>query len=200
MNPRIPVLPPQAPKLTPSLLQQFGRFVLRLGGWNIVGDFPDLPRLVILVAPHSSAWDGIWGLAAKLAMGVDVKFMGKAELFRGPNGWVLGPLLRFLGGFPVDRRNARGVVEQATARIHRGDRGWLVLAPEGTRRQVTQWKSGFWRIARAAEVPVLCMYFHYPKREIGIGPVFQMSEDLESDMARIRAWYRPWQGKRRGTV
>lgn len=200
MNPRIPVLPPQAPRKPAGPLQRFGRFVLRLGGWTIVGDFPDLPRLVILVAPHSSAWDGIWGLAAKLAMGMDVKFMGKAELFRGPIGWILGPMLRFLGGFPVDRRNARGVVEQATARIHRGDHGWLVLAPEGTRRHVTQWKSGFWRIARAAEVPVLCIYFHYPKREIGIGPVFQLSDDMESDMARIRAWYRPWQGKRRGTV
>jgi 1-acyl-sn-glycerol-3-phosphate acyltransferase len=200
MNPRVPVLPPQAPKKPAGLLQRFGRFVLRLGGWNIVGDFPDLPRLVILVAPHSSAWDGIWGLAAKLAMGVDVKFMGKAELFRGPSGWVLGPLLRFLGGFPVDRRNARGVVEQATIRIHQGKNGWLVLAPEGTRRHVTHWKSGFWRIARAAEVPVLSMYFHYPAREIGIGPVFEMSDDLESDMARIRAWYRPWQGKRRGTL
>jgi 1-acyl-sn-glycerol-3-phosphate acyltransferase len=200
MPPRVPALPPLAPRKRPGPLQAFGRFVLRLGGWTIVGDFPNLARLVIVVAPHSSAWDGIWGLAAKLAMGVDVIFMGKAELFRGPTGWVLGPLLRFLGGFPVDRRNARGVVEQATARIHRGDRGWLVLAPEGTRRHVTQWKSGFWRIARAAEVPVLCIYFHYPEREIGIGPVFEMSDDLESDMARIRAWYRPWQGKRRGTV
>lgn len=200
MSVAIPALPAQAPRKRPGLMQAFGRWVLRLGGWKIAGGFPDLPRLVIIVAPHSSGWDAVWGLAAKLALGVDVMFMAKAELFRGPLGWLVGGLLRRLGGFGVDRRNAQGAVEQAAARIRDAERAWLVLAPEGTRKRVEHWKSGFWRIARAAEVPVMAAYFHYPQREIGLGPVFELSDDLDADMARIRAWYRPWQGKHRGTT
>jgi len=200
MGTAIPALPTQAPRRSSRFQRLVGRFVLRLGGWRIVGGFPDMARLVIIVAPHSSAWDGIWGLAAKMAMGVDVIFMGKAELFRGPSGWLIGPILRFLGGFPVDRRRADGAVEQAAQRIRRGERGWLVLAPEGTRRHVEHWKSGFWRIARAADVPVMAAYFHYPAREIGLGPVFELTDDVEADMRRIREWYRPWQGKNRGTT
>ena len=74
------------------------------------------------------------------------------------------------------------------------------LAPEGTRRRVEKWKTGFWKMARAANVPVLPVYFHYPDRVIGIGPLWRMSDDLDADMARIRAWYAPWQGKNRGTL
>lgn len=197
---RVPALPPQAPRHRPGPMMWLGRLILRLGGWRVAGDWPDLPHLVIIVAPHSSAWDGFWGLAAKLAMGVDVVFMGKAELFRGLSGWVVGWILRRLGGFPVDRGNAQHAVEQAAARIRGSERAWLVLAPEGTRKRVERWKSGFWRIARAAEVPVMCAYFHYPERTVGLGPVFELTDDLDADMARIRAWYAPWQGKNRGTV
>jgi hypothetical protein len=75
---------------------------------------------------------------------------------------------------------------------------WLLLAPEGTRRRVQQWKTGFWRIATSAEVPVICAYFHYPTRTVGIGECMRMSGDLDADMARIRAFYRPWRGKHRG--
>ena len=76
---------------------------------------------------------------------------------------------------------------------------WTVLAPEGTRKTVTKWKSGFWHIARASGVPVQCAYFHYPEKTIGLGPVFEMTADLEADMARVREFYRPWIGKNRGT-
>jgi 1-acyl-sn-glycerol-3-phosphate acyltransferase len=152
--------------------------------------------MVLLAAPHSSAWDAVWGLAAKLAMGVDIRFMAKAELFRGPLGW----LLRRFGGIPVDRKRAHGAVEQAAALLRRSERAWFVLAPEGTRKRVEHWKSGFWHIARAADVPVFCAYFHYPTRRIGLGELFQMSGNLAADMARIRAFYVPFAGKHRGTV
>ena len=88
----------------------FGRTVLRLGGWRIVGELPDLPRLVMIGAPHSSNWDGVWGFAAKTALGIDIRVLGKDSLFRIP---VLGVLLRRLGVMPVDRLDPRGVVEQA---------------------------------------------------------------------------------------
>lgn len=191
-----PAMPPEAPRTGNALSRAFGRAILRLGGWRIVGQFPDLRRMVIIAAPHSSAWDAVWGLAAKLAMGVDIVFLAKAELFRGP----LGLLLRALGGRAVDRSRAHGVVEQAVATLLSGERCWLVLAPEGTRKRVETWKSGFWHIARAADVPVFCAWFHYPDKTIGLGETFTMTRDPAADMARIRAYYVPYVGKNRGTV
>lgn len=196
MTLRVPALPPNAPRTGHAFSRWLGRSVLRLGGWTIHGQFPDVPRLVLLAAPHSSAWDAVWGLAAKLAMGVDIAFLAKAELFKGPLGW----LLRKFGGIPVDRTAAHGAVEQAAASIRNAGRMWFVLAPEGTRRRVEHWKSGFWHIARAAGVPVFCAWFHYPDRVIGLGQLFEMTDDPRADMARIREYYRPFQGKHRGTV
>jgi 1-acyl-sn-glycerol-3-phosphate acyltransferase len=188
-------MPPSAPRTSSRFGRWLGRTILKLGGWRMHGAFPDLPKLVIIAAPHSSGWDAVWGLAAKLALGADVRFMAKAELFRGPLGW----LLRLLGGTPVDRFAARGAVEQMIGRISAAPAYWLAIAPEGTRRRVERWRSGFWHIARAAEVPVLCAYFHYPERVIGIGPCIELTDDMEADMARIRAFYQPWLGKHRGT-
>ena len=196
MTTRVPTLPPNAPRSGNAFTRWFGRSVLRLGGWTIDGDFPDVPRMVLIAAPHSSGWDAVWGLAAKLAMGVDIAFMAKAELFRGPLGW----LLRGLGGIAVDRARAHGAVEQAAANIRESERMWFVLAPEGTRKRVKAWKSGFWRIAIAADVPVFCAWFHYPDRTIGLGKLFAMTGDLDVDMATIRDYYRPYIGKHRGTV
>ena len=194
----VPALPPNVPRVAPSRFSRWlGRTVLRLGGWRLVGQFPDLPRVVLIGAPHSSNWDGVWGFAAKLALGVDIRVLGKDSLFRIP---VLGYLLRHLGVMPVDRRAARGVIEQAAALIRGSDRFWYGLAPEGTRKRVERWKTGFWKIARAADVPVLRMYFHYPDRIIGFGPLFHLTDNMAADMAAIREWYRPWQGKNRGTV
>jgi len=193
---RIPDLPPNAPRTGSRLGRWFGRTVLRLGGWTITGDWPDLPRMVIIAAPHSSAWDAVWGLAAKLAMGVRITFIAKAELFRGPLGW----LLRSFGGHPVDRSAPGGIVDQTAAEIRDAGRMWFVLAPEGTRKRVEAWKTGFWKIARRADVPVYCAWFHYPERTIGLGPLVELSDDPVADMARIREIYRPFQGKNRGTV
>lgn len=193
---RVPVLPPRAPHARPGGLGRWiGRTVLRLGGWRMVGELPDVPKLVLIGAPHSSNWDGVWGFAAKLAIGLDARILGKDTLFRIPG---LGLLLRRLGVIPVDRSNPRGVTDQAAAMIREADRLWFALAPEGTRRPVERWKSGFWKIARAADVPVLPVYFHYPDRVIGVGPLWRMGDDFATDMARIRAWYAPWKGRNRG--
>lgn len=190
---RVLPLPPNAPRVRSNAFARWlGRTVLRLGGWRVVGTFPDLPRLVLIAAPHSSNWDGIWGLAAKLAIGLDIKILGKDSLFRIP---LLGYVLQRFGVIPVDRSAAHGVVGQAAAMIRSTERIWFGLAPEGTRRRVERWKTGFWKIAKAADVPVLPAYFHYPERIIGVGPVFDLSDDMAADIARIRAWYAPWQGK-----
>jgi 1-acyl-sn-glycerol-3-phosphate acyltransferase len=189
-------LPPNAPRVRPNAIARWiGLTVLRIGGWHMVGRFPDLPKLVLIGAPHSSNWDGIWGLAAKMALGLDIHILGKDSLFRVP---LLATVLRGIGVVPVDRSVAQGVVAQAAALITRSDRFWFGLAPEGTRKPVKRWKPGFWRIAKAAGVPILPVYFHYPERVIGVGPPFEPSDDMEADLARLRDWYRPWQGKHHG--
>ena len=191
-------LPPNAPQVRRNRLTRWiGRSILRMGGWRMVGRFPDIPKLVLIGAPHSSNWDGVWGFAAKAAMGLDIKVLGKDSLFKVP---VLGAVLRYLGVIPVNRSAAHGVVEQAAAMIRSAARFWFGLAPEGTRKPVERWKTGFWKIAKAAEVPVLPAYFHYPDKIIGIGEPFQLGDDMNADLARIRAWYRPWQGKHHGTT
>lgn len=191
-------LPPNAPRVKPNRFARwFGRSLLRLGGWRMVGAFPDIPKLVLIGAPHSSNWDGVWGFAAKLALGLDIKILGKDSLFRVP---LFGHVLRRLGVIPVDRAAAHGVVEQAAAMIHGSDRSWFGLAPEGTRKRVERWKTGFWKIAKAANVPVLPAYFDYPEKIIGIGPLFELGDNMIADIHRIQHWYAPWRGKNHDVV
>lgn len=193
----VPPLPPNAPRVKPNAFARWlGRGVLRLGGWRVVGTLPDIPKLVLIAAPHSSNWDGVWGFAAKIAMGFEVRVLGKSQLF----WWPLGPVLRRLGVIPVDRSSPHGTVEQAVQMIRGSERIWYALTPEGTRKRVERWKSGFWKIAHEAQVPILPAYFHYPDKVIGIGPPFATSGDQHADMRALREWYRPWQGKNRGTT
>ena len=194
MERRVPPPPPRAPKTRNPIGRFIGRTILALGGWRVVGAFPDVDKLVILAAPHSSGWDAVWGLAAKLAMGVRIQIMAKKELFWFP----LGALLRAFGAMPTDRSAAHGVVGQMAQELRAREQLWVVLAPEGTRRLVKKWKTGFWHIARDADVPVQCAYFHYPDKTIGIGAVFRMTGDMHADIARVREFYRPFQGKYHG--
>ena len=188
-------LPPNAPRSNGTAFSRwFGRTVLRLGGWRMVGEWPDLKKVVVIVAPHSSGWDAVWGLGAKVGMGLGIAFMGKQELFRGVLGWFL----RKLGGFPVNRRSPAGIVEQVAQQIREADTMWLVLAPEGTRKAVERWKSGFWKIAKAADVPVYCAWFHYPDKVIGLGPMVELTDDMDADLVRIRAMFKDHMGKNRG--
>jgi 1-acyl-sn-glycerol-3-phosphate acyltransferase len=194
---RVPGLPPGAPRGgTAPLWRRFAAAVLRVGRWRMEGEWPDEPRLVVIAAPHSSAWDAVWGFAMLLAMDLGIVFMAKKEAFVGPLGWYL----RRMGGLAVDRAAPGGVVDQVATRLREADRMWFALAPEGTRRRVDKWKTGFWKIARAADVPVLCVAFDYPSRCVRIGPLMRCSGDPAADMAAIRAWYRPFMGKHRGTV
>ncbi|HEY0197234.1 MAG TPA: 1-acyl-sn-glycerol-3-phosphate acyltransferase [Rhodanobacter sp.] len=186
-------LPTQMPQLREGWQRRICRSVLRLSGWSLGGEFPDVPKLVLIAAPHSSWWDGVWGLLIKVAIGADVHFMAKQELFYGP----LGGLLRRLGGMSIDRAAAKGVVEQMIDQFHRREQLWLGIAPEGTRKPVTRWKSGFWHIAHDAGVPVFPVAFHYPDKTIQLGPLFDTSDNMDADISRLRAFYAPFKGKHR---
>ena len=187
-------LPPSMPQFPPHLGRRLARWILGVAGWRLAGEIPDLPRAVMIGAPHSSWWDGIWGLLMKVAIGADVHFMAKRELFFGPLGW----LLRKLGGIPIERNATHGVVEQMTLRLREQPKLWVGIAPEGTRKRVAKWKSGFWHIAHAAGVPIVPIYFHYPERTIGFGPPLEPGDDMQADIARLRAFYAPFRGKYRG--
>ncbi len=187
-------LPPAAPQFPPSWQRRLCAALLTRCGWRVTGSLPDCAQLVVIAAPHSSWWDGAWGLLCKVALGLDLAFMGKQELFRGPLGWAL----RRMGGIPIERSEAHGVVDQMIARFRDKPQLWLGIAPEGTRRRVTKWRSGFWQIARAADVPILPVAFDYPTKTITIGPVFAPSADLAADLVALRAYYAPFRGKHRG--
>jgi 1-acyl-sn-glycerol-3-phosphate acyltransferase len=161
--------------------------MLRLMGWSIEGNLPNRAKLVIIAAPHSSNWDFVLGIALVFAMRLDVRFIGKTELFHGP----LGALMRWLGGIPVDRSRPEGVVDDAVAGFAARTGMLLALAPEGTRRPVDKWKSGFYRIALKAGVPIVPGYFDNAKRRLGFGAPFLPTGDAERDLATLRAFYAP---------
>lgn len=168
-----------------------GRLVLRLLGWRIEGAFPDLPKFLIIVAPHSSNWDWIIGMATVLALRVDARWIAKHTLFRGP----CGPLMSWLGGIPVDRRASHGFVEQIADRYRQQSQLVIGVTPEGTRKRVETWKTGFYHIARAAGVPVVPAYFDYPSKTVGIGPPLELGPEVAAEVARCRAFYAPYSGR-----
>ena len=156
-------------------------------GWRIEGVLPDVPKFVLIVAPHTSNWDFPIGVLAMFALGLQLTWLGKHTLFRFP---VRG-LLRWLGGEPVDRRVAHGTVGAAIERFQQRPQWVLAVSPEGTRRRVAQWKTGFHRIAVGAGVPILPVSFDFSRRTITILDLVVPTDDVATDIARLRRLYRP---------
>ncbi len=163
-----------------------GKVMLKLPGWKLKGTFPDLPRLVVIVAPHTSNWDFYFGLAAKFILGIKAHWLGKHTLFR----WPIRRLLIGLGGIPIDRNKQSGVVDHLVTLFQQRKTMILGLAPEGTRRLTSRWKTGFYYTALKANVPILMGYIDYLKKEVGIGPLIHPSGDMQKDFEIIREFYR----------
>ena len=183
--PPLPDLGPSVPARGGPIRRAVGRAVLKLAGWGFEGGLPDAPKFVIAVAPHTSNWDFVVGVFARQAVGLRAHFLGKHTLFRPPLGW----LFRWLGGTPVRRDVRAGVVEQAAAAFTAHERFVLALAPEGTRRRVEAWRTGFYHIAREAGVPIALVAFDYGRRRIVAGPAVEPTGDAEADLRRIRAFF-----------
>jgi 1-acyl-sn-glycerol-3-phosphate acyltransferase len=173
------------------VLRRIARWALRAAGWRIVSEVPPLPKFVAVVAPHTSNWDFFLGIATIFALDLDVRWLGKHTIFRGP----VGTLLRRLGGRPVRRTAPEGVVAEAAAAIQAEPEFILGLAPEGTRSKVDHWRTGFYRIAEAAGVPIVPVWFDWSRREIGIGEPMTPTGDLAADVAALQAVYRPEMGR-----
>ena len=165
--------------------RNIARFILRASGWTAVGEIPDVPKAVFIAAPHTSNWDGFWALTYKVALGIDVRFFAKDALFWFP----LGTLLRGLGGIPLDRSRAQSAVAQAVAMFGDNEQFYFGLAPEGTRALRDTWKSGFYRIAEKARVPVYLGILDYGNKRIGIAGRLDITGDREADLARCRDFY-----------
>lgn len=161
-------------------------------GWRIEGNFPDLKKFVVIAAPHTSNWDFVIGLSSAFAIDIDAHWIGKHTIFR----WPFGKLMRRLGGIPVNRAKSSGLVPQVVQEFRKSETFVLAIAPEGTRGKVERWKSGFYQIALQAEVPVVCGYFDFPSRTVGLGKVVYPSGDYEADLADIISYYSHFKGKR----
>lgn len=179
------------PRRGSASLRAFGRTVLHAMGWRIEGEIPDVPKLVIAVAPHTSNWDFVVGMAAMFALDLRLSFLAKHTLFRGP----CAPVMRFVGGLAVDRGSPHGVVGDAVAAFAREDRRVLAIAPQGTRRAGARYRSGFIHIARGARVQILLATLDYGARCVRFGPAFTPGEDIEAELARVESFYANIRGK-----
>jgi 1-acyl-sn-glycerol-3-phosphate acyltransferase len=154
-------------------------------GWRVRGELPDVPKMVILGAPHTSNWDFFLFLAVLHHFDITVRFLGKHSLFR----WPLGFMFRKVGGIPVDRTRSGGIVGQVKAAFDAADEMILVIAPEGTRSAAPSWKSGFVEIAEAATVPVVLAGVHGVNKTVTIGPALDVGESRASFMDLVRGFY-----------
>lgn len=162
------------------------RIFWSLSRWRLVTTEPAPQRPTVLIgAPHTSNWDFILMLGIAWRLGLDIRWLGKHSLF---TGWR-GPVMRALGGIPVDRANPAGIVDEVVGRVRSGEVFGLVVTPDGTRSGHTHWKSGFYRIARETGLPVTLGFVDRTTMTTGLGPTIDLTGDLPADMDRIRAFY-----------
>ncbi len=184
MTELVPPLPDDVPKRGGRISQWIGRAALRMIGWRVAGDLPNLKHVVICAAPHTSNWDFIVAMAVVKAMGIKFSYLMKKEAFIWPfRRWFMS-----MGGIPLDRSAAEDTVEQIDQWFQTHEHVWLAITPEGTRSKVDKWKTGFLRIAYQAKVPVLLVAWHYPHKTLYLDRVWELSGDIEKDEAEIRSY------------
>lgn len=172
-------------------LSRLCRALLGLIGWRVAFVPPPGPKAVVIFYPHTSNWDFPIGVLARAAVAIPIGFIGKDSLFRPP----FGGLFRWLGGIPVNRRERTGFVAALAALFAQRDSLYLAIAPEGTRARGDHWKSGFYRVALAAGVPLGLAFIDYPRREVGILGWLALTGNEAEDLAQLRALYAGKRGR-----
>jgi len=162
------------------------RALLRLFGWKLVGELPQIKKYVVIFAPHTSNWDFVFMLMVRFSFKMDVAFLGKHTLFKPPFGWFF----KGLGGIPIERSTKSNIVEQVVSEINNRDAIQLALAPEGTRSKKPFWKSGFYHIAVQAGVPIVFTFLDAKTWTIGVGDLIQPTGNIKLDMDKIRDFYK----------
>ncbi len=180
---------PQLNKNTPRRHGKIGPFigrtVLKLLGWKVVGQFPEDKKFILAVAPHTSNWDFVIGVAVMLATDLKTQFLGKSNIFV----WPFKGLLISLGGIPIFRDSKNGVVGQLVERFNQHEHFVLSIAPEGTRSKTKEWKSGFLQIANQANIPVVPVSLHFDKKEVFLQPPLIITDDIQSELQRFKKSY-----------
>ncbi len=158
---------------------------LKIFGWRYEGRMPDIPKYVMIAAPHTSNWDFPITMFLAFALNLKVYWMGKDKLFKRP----FGSVMRWLGGIPVNRSKSNNVVAQTIDAFNSHEKMVIIIPPEGTRGKVAYWKTGFYHIAHGARVPIMLGYVDYGRKAGGIGPILMPTGNIEEDMKTIRAFY-----------
>jgi 1-acyl-sn-glycerol-3-phosphate acyltransferase len=173
------------------ILPHVARFLLWLGGWTVVGEKPGVRKAVLIASPHTSNWDGFWAIVYKVYVGLDIKWFVKDSMFWFP----MNLLLRVNGAIPLNRNRAGSSVTQAIEAFDENDDFYFGLAPEGTRSKTKGWKSGFYRIAEGANVPVVLGFLDYGNKRLGLGPTVTLTGDRRTDMGVIGSFYSSISGR-----
>jgi 1-acyl-sn-glycerol-3-phosphate acyltransferase len=168
-----------------------GRAFLAVGGWRVRGDWPADARCVVIAAPHTSNWDGIWMIAAAAAWRIRLRYMGKKSLTTGPFGW----LVKWTGCVPIDRSQSNDLVAAMKANYAAADSLILAVPPEGTRYAVAKWKSGFYHIAVGAGVPITFAVMDYATKSVSLPATFWPTGDYATDLPIIQGFYAEAKGK-----
>ncbi len=173
------------------LMRWFSLFILKGLGWKTEGEKPNIPKYILIAAPHTSNWDFVLMLLVAFSLNLKVYIMAKKEL----TDWPGGIFFRWLGVIPVDRNQSTNTVEQAIQFFRESENLAMVIAPSGTRKKVRKWKTGFYHIAIGAGIPIGMGFLDYGRKKGGIGPLFQPTGDFETDMIAIKAFYADIEGK-----
>ncbi len=165
--------------------QPFSIFILRLVNWELIEETPPEKKYVLIGAHHTSNWDWVFALLAMAALGVEPRWVGKDSLFRG----IMGPIMRGFGGIPVVRGARKNFVGQIVDFYNEREKLVIILAPDGTRKYVDHWKSGFYYIALGAQIPIAMGFINYEEKKFGIGGYFTPSGNLDEDMKILQEFY-----------
>ncbi|MDM8519296.1 lysophospholipid acyltransferase family protein [Anaerolineales bacterium HSG6] len=179
------------PKSNNPFTKMVGRLILFVTGWRIEGELPNIPKFVALGGPHTSNWDFIYAISFIFSVGLKSYWMGKHTLFKWPYGWFM----RALGGIPIERNAPHGVVAQMVDQFNQREQLVVLIPPEGTRKKVKKWKTGFYFIAKEAGVPILPTYLDYERKVVGVAELIIPGDDVEADIAKIQDFYRKIPGK-----
>ena len=168
-------------------MKQLSKIILKTFGWKLVGEFPDIKKSVVVMAPHTSYWDFVIGRLYLNAMGISNNTLMKKEMFFFPFNIVMS----ILGAIPVDRKNKKNnMVQQVASIIKTRDKCNIFIAAEGTRKRNTRWKKGFFHIAKKANVPIVMSYIDYKHKDVGIGGIVSDTSDIGNTMKEINAFYK----------
>lgn len=172
-------------------MQSLAQAILRITGWQISGEFPNIPKYILVGAPHTTNWDFPLAMLLMFGSGKRFNWIAKASLFR----WPFGGLMRSMGGVPVERSTTTNFVAQTVDMLNKATQLVVAISPEGTRSRVTRWKTGFYYMAMGANIPIVMGFVDYKRKQVGVGPVLHPSGDIEADFAVLREFYSQKTGK-----